>query len=174
MKKCRRCQKPATLHITEVRKGDVTELHLCESCAREYLDQPEADTEQTAEYEFEKLADGDESESSPADERNCTHCAISFREFRSQGRLGCAYCYTEFEADLLPLLENIHGEVQHCGKLPRRAPDSSRRQHELMRLKNELKSAIDDEDYEQAATLRDEIQTIESQIEPSAESMDSE
>lgn len=168
MKKCRRCQKPATLHITEVRKGDVTEIHLCETCAKDYLEQPDAEAGQSAEFEFEKLPGGDD-DSSHVDERSCSQCGISFREFRSQGRLGCPYCYVEFEADLLPLLENIHGEVQHCGKLPRRAPDSSRRQHELVRLRSELKSAVDNEDYELAARLRDEIQVIQSQIEESAE-----
>jgi len=174
MKKCRRCQKPATLHITEVRKGDVTEIHLCETCAKDYLDQPDADadSDSAAEFEFEKLAESDEDSASPADDRSCPHCHISFREFRSQGRLGCPNCYMEFETDLIPLLQNIHGEVQHCGKLPRRAPDSSRRQHELLQLRNELKVAVDEEYYEQAARLRDEIQAIEEQVNTSAESTD--
>ena len=176
MKKCRRCQKPATLHITEVRKGDVTEIHLCETCARDYLEQPDADVDSdpAAEFEFEKLPESDEDTSNPADERNCPHCNISFREFRSQGRLGCPYCYVEFETDLIPLLQNIHGEVQHCGKLPRRAPDSSRRQHELLQLRNELRVAVDEEDYELAARLRDEIQAIEDQLDSPAKSTDNE
>ena len=80
----------------------------------------------------------------------------------------------EFETDLIPLLQNIHGEVQHCGKLPRRAPDSSRRQHELLQLRNELKVAVDEEDYERAARLRDEIQAIEDQIDSPAKSTDNE
>jgi len=174
MKKCRRCQKPATLHITEVRKGDVTEIHLCETCARDYLDQPDSSDETAGEFEFDKLPEADSDDSSTADDRACPHCSISFREFRSQGRLGCPYCYVEFEADLIPLLENIHGEVQHCGKLPRRAPDSSRRQHELLRLRNELKSAVDEEDYETAARLRDDIQAIESGPDSTVESGDGE
>jgi hypothetical protein len=47
MKKCRRCSKPATLHITEIRKGEVQQLHLCENCAQKYLAQsnPDADDE---------------------------------------------------------------------------------------------------------------------------------
>ena len=145
MKKCRRCQKPATLHITEVRKGDVTEIHLCETCARDYLDQPESGEEPAGEFEFEKLPETESDDTSAVDDRACPHCSISFREFRSQGRLGCPYCYVEFEADLIPLLENIHGEVQHCGKLPRRAPDSSRRiQHgirsaELAEIRAEIR-----------------------------------
>ncbi len=67
-----------------------------------------------------------------------------------------------FEAELLPLLENIHGETEHTGKFPRRAPESSRRQFELVRLRNKLRSAVEAESYEEAARLRDEISDLES------------
>jgi len=160
MKKCRQCSKPATLHITEVRKGEATEIHLCETCAQDYLQTPEPQTE-SPDFEFDKLIEADEESLEGVDDRVCPNCGITFKEFRSQGRLGCPHDYVEFASDLNALLENIHGENQHCGKLPRRAPDSSRQQHQLIRLRSELKSAIEDEDYETAARLRDEIQSIE-------------
>jgi protein arginine kinase activator len=165
MKKCRSCSKPATLHITEVQEDEVVEIHLCEICAKDYLSQADEEPSPEPNFEFDKLED-DESETieDPIDNRLCPNCAISFREFRSQGRLGCPHCYIEFDAELIPLLENIHNETQHCGKLPRRAPDSSRRQHELVRLKNDLKSVVDQENYEEAAKIRDEIQTIEDEL----------
>ena len=163
MKKCRQCSKPATLHITELRQGDVVEIHLCETCARDYLSSTEPTQTESSEFEFAKSADSDES-MDDIDDRRCPNCGITFREFRSAGRLGCPHDYVEFEAELLPLLENIHGETQHCGKMPRRAPDSSRRQHELVRLRSELKIAVDEENYEEAARLRDEIQTTEAEL----------
>ncbi|NQV27595.1 MAG: UvrB/UvrC motif-containing protein [Rhodopirellula sp.] len=164
MKKCRRCSKPATLHITELRQGEATEIHLCETCAKDYLSQAEEVSTPSADFQFDQLEDGDTPEVSGIDDRVCPSCGITFREFRTQGRLGCPHDYVEFEADLIPLIENIHGETQHCGKLPRRAPDSSRRQHQLIRLRSELKLAIEEEDYETAARLRDEIQEVESQL----------
>lgn len=171
MKKCRKCSKPATLHITEVRKGDVTEIHLCEDCAKEYLTQAEETADPTAEFEFEKLDETDDPTIEGVDDRVCPNCGITFKEFRTQGRLGCPHDYVEFEMDLIPLLDNIHGETQHCGKMPRRAPDSSRRQHQLIRLRTELKVAIEEENYEEAARIRDEIESIGSDA-PSSESTD--
>jgi len=169
MKKCRRCAKPATLHITELRKGEAVEIHLCEACARDYLSPTEQSSGDPEDLEFSKQ---DDSESAPGidpqDDRVCPSCGITFREFRSQGRLGCPHDYVEFESDLIPLFENIHGEKQHCGKMPRRAPDSSRRQHELVRLRSELKSAIEEEDYEAAARIRDSIRTIEQELPPAS------
>lgn len=167
MKKCRRCSKPATLHITEMREGEVHELHLCETCYQEYLDYSETPEEPpTTDSEPPEIAielTGDQT-LEELDQTACPNCGISFREFRSQGRLGCPHDYTEFENELLPLLENIHGETQHCGKLPTRAADSSHRQYELIRLRKELQQAVASEEYESAAQLRDAIVSLESEL----------
>lgn len=162
MKKCSRCSKPATLHITELKDGDVQALHLCESCAKDYLssvdvgqtpEEPEELFKSQLESSFDDLED--------VDQAVCPNCEITFKEFRSQGRLGCPQCYEAFADELLPLLENIHGDTQHTGKFPKRAPEASRRQHELIRLRNQLRSAVEAESYEEAARLRDEIQRVE-------------
>ncbi len=166
MKKCRRCSKPATLHITEMREEEVHELHLCETCYQEYLDYSETpdgplDSDPSPEIAIELSGDQTLEE---LDQTACPNCGISFREFRSQGRLGCPHDYTEFEDELMPLLENIHGETQHCGKLPTRAADSSRQQYELIRLRKDLQQAVEAEEYEAAAQLRDNIVSLESDL----------
>lgn len=164
MKKCSRCSKPSTLHITELRDGTVQELHLCESCAQQYLSG--ADTEDVIDEVgsiTDKLAEIASDED--LDELNhltCPNCGISFREFRSQGRLGCPHDYIAFKSELMPLLENIHGETQHTGKIPKRAPDDSQQQYRMIKLRQELRTAVEEEAYEDAARLRDEIQTLES------------
>jgi protein arginine kinase activator len=61
----------------------------------------------------------------------------------------------------MPLLENIHGETRHSGKVPRRAPRNTQQQTTLIQLRNELKRAVAAEDYEVAARLRDQIKGIE-------------
>ena len=163
MKKCRQCSKPASLHITEIREGAVQEIHLCENCAHEYLHNPDGvDSESDADGFPIKLQDHENL--AELDQLTCPNCGISFREFRSAGRLGCPHDYIAFEAELLPLLENIHGDTQHDGKVPRRAPDESRRQYRLIRLRNELQTAVENEAYEDAARLRDEIQTLEVEL----------
>jgi protein arginine kinase activator len=169
MKKCSRCSKPATLHITEVRHGSVEEeLHLCESCAHQYISNNGGDEAESPEEQGEfavKLPDvGSETDLEELDQLVCPNCGITFREFRSQGRLGCPQEYIAFSRELMPLLENIHGETQHTGKIPKRAPDASQRQYRLIKMRNQLRSAIEGEQYEEAARLRDEIQKLEAEL----------
>jgi len=161
MKKCSRCSKPATLHITELRDGVAQVLHLCESCAQEYISNPAPTSNEGEEEEAGAAADEVLEE---LDQLVCPNCGITFREFRSQGRLGCPQDYLAFERELLPLLESIHGETQHVGKCPRRAPHASQRQYQLIKLRSELRSAIESEDYEAAAKLRDRIQSLEKEL----------
>lgn len=158
MKKCGRCSKPAVLHITELRHGEVQALHLCETCAKDYLSQAPAESPDEA-----PPIESSESEEEldELDLRICPSCGITFKEFRAQGRLGCPHDYIAFEDELLPLLENIHGETEHCGKIPKRAPDSSQQQFRLIKLRSELRTAVDEERYEDAARIRDEIRLVE-------------
>jgi len=97
-----------------------------------------------------------------ADKKTCPICGITFADFRKGGRLGCAFDYVAFEDDLEPLLVNIHGALEHTGKVPVNQSGSPERQHRLMQLKGEMKEAITKEDYETAGKLRDKITAIES------------
>lgn len=157
--KCQTCPAPATLHITELTKGVASEHHFCDECAQQYLAQAESkgsDLPAGAAAEEEG-----ESKLKELDQLVCPNCGITFKEFRKQGRLGCPHDYIAFQDELLPLLESIHGETQHFGKVPKRTPDDSRKQYRLMKLRGELKVAIAEESYERAAKLRDEIQRVE-------------
>ena len=169
MKKCRRCSKPATLHITEIHAGDAVAIHLCETCAREYLEDESDESSQSPAAELaaklEALVSDDEDETA-----RCSNCNISFNEFREQGRLGCPICYDEFRQDLLPLLENIHEEATHLGKRPLRHPNQTEDQSRLLQLRSQQREAIDREDYEVAANLRDQIAEIEVSLLPSPDS----
>ncbi len=95
------------------------------------------------------------------DQKLCPNCGIAFKEFRAQGRLGCPHDYVVFEDELLPLLENIHGETTHVGKVPKRSPQASQLQFQLIKLRNELRSSVEEERYEDAARIRDSIRHIE-------------
>ncbi len=164
MKKCRRCSKPATLHITEIHEGNAVAIHLCESCAREYLDDSEDDTISSPAAELAAKLEALVSEDSDTPSPVCPNCHISFNEFREQGRLGCPCCYDEFRTDLLPLLENIHEQVNHVGKRPLRNPGQSEDHSRLIHLRANLRDAVNCEDYEAAAQLRDQIAEIEGDL----------
>jgi protein arginine kinase activator len=159
MKKCDRCAKPAVYHITEIRDGEAQALHFCEQCAKQHLSHPQSPDGPETSGEGSPAAEADKFDE--VDQQVCPNCGISFKEFRSQGRLGCPHDYIAFQEELLPLLENIHGETQHVGKSPKRAPHASQKQYRLIKLRNRLRAAIEDEMYEEAARLRDEIQTAE-------------
>ena len=162
MKKCRRCTKTATLHITEIREGKAVAVHLCETCAREYL-------EKSAETPEEVLQDlaakfGELISATVESVSACPECGITFNEFRESGRFGCAHDYSEFLEELVPLLENIHEDTKHTGKRPRHALMGTQDQARLVHLRNSLRAAVEAEDYESAAILRDQIAAIEAEV----------
>lgn len=164
--KCNRCEKPATFHFTE-RVGDEeewAELHLCETCAKKHLMQ--ADAEQPdgtlAGALAQHLQLGEAAETlSKLDEKECTTCGITFREFRQHGRLGCPQDYICFAEELEPLIVNIHGDTVHTGKRPSRCPEDVDRQARLIQLRREMREAVQAEEYERASELRDEIKQLE-------------
>ena len=156
--KCQKCSKAATLHITEVHSEEhFEELHLCEDCAQKYLYEPQSNKPTI------KSATGQsESDDSGVPNRECAYCGIKFVEFRNSGRLGCPHDYEEFREELLPLLENIHGDPpKHTGKAPRRRGQTKQNQSELAQLRKELLQAVNSEKYEDAARLRDRIRQLE-------------
>jgi protein arginine kinase activator len=164
--KCQKCEKSATFHITELTGGKPLELHLCEEHARDYL--TEAEPEQSSSTGLagalanQLAAVGQTAEElARLDQQACPICGITFFEFRNQGRLGCPHDYVCFRKELDPLILNIHGEIEHTGKTPKRSVGSTDRQTELIRKRRELKEAISGEDYERASKLRDEIRQIE-------------
>src|SRR5262249_43790363 len=93
--------------------------------------------------------------------RECETCGIKFVDFRYTGRLGCPHDYDVFRDELVQLLENIHGETRHCGKVPRRLPQARQTRAELSQLRKELARAVEREAYEEAARLRDRIRRLE-------------
>jgi protein arginine kinase activator len=160
--KCQKCPKAATLHITEiVSEEQVEELHLCEECAHRYLYEPQQAKNAGVKPAGPPAAPGEESDEPAVLNQECEVCGIKFVDFRNSGRLGCPHDYQEFRDELLPLLENIHGETRHCGKTPRRLPQNKQKQAELVQLRKQLLQAVNKEAYEEAARLRDRIRQVE-------------
>ena len=165
--KCQRCEKPATFHITELAGDTPDELHLCEDHALLYLTQseePEEALNSLAGSLAQQLKIGQTAEDlSRLDQQACPVCGITFYEFRHVGRLGCPHDYVCFEEELEPLIVNIHGATAHTGKQPKTGKDCTDARTELIRLRREMQDAIEQEDYEQASQLRDQIKKISEQ-----------
>jgi protein arginine kinase activator len=167
--KCQQCERLATFHITELTGGKPQELHLCEEHARQYLTQSGSEPssgsgniQAALAQQVHQMAIGQTAEElAQLDQQACPVCGITFFEFRSQGRLGCPHDYIAFQAQLEPLILNVHGESEHVGKRPKRGPNSTETRTQLIRMRREMKDAVENEKYERASELRDEIRRIE-------------
>jgi protein arginine kinase activator len=164
---CQQCEKPATFHITELTGPEHQEIHLCEDHARQYLSESDADTAAPPSFTdalAQHLKVGQTAEDlARLDQQSCPVCGITFYEFRNQGRLGCPHDYECFEAELEPLIMNIHGAMEHTGKRPART-HAGGNPTDLIRKRREMQLAIDKEDYERASELRDEIRLLEDSL----------
>ena len=154
-------KKKATVHLTEIIDGQMSEMHLCEGCAREKSVQMEqqfglADL-------LAGLSDfGKQLKDTPTVDIKCPNCGTTYDDFRKFGRLGCSQCYEAFKLHLTTLLRKIHGANHHLGKAPVGLSTEIRQTVEnLHDLKTQLMKAIQDEDFEKAAQLRDKIKKIE-------------
>lgn len=163
---CEECKaKSATVHYTEVVNGERTEMHLCETCAKAHGDMDILSFGGSG-FNINSLLAGLmnlEQVSAPAKSKPdvCPTCGADYHRFTQSGRLGCAECYKIFAKQLTPLLKRIHGTTSHHGKVPSKGAQEISLKRQLARLKNELRAAVDNELYEEAASLRDKIRNLE-------------
>lgn len=152
--KCHSCSKPATVHVTNIIEGQKKELHLCQACAEEQ--QIIAKKELNLPAILQTLIGQHIGQMTDELARlTCPACGIKYMEFRAEGRLGCPHDYEAFRAGLEPLLQRIHRAVRHVGKTPKERRLTSALQAELLLMRTQLRSAVESEDYEEAARLRD-------------------
>jgi len=163
---CDICAKnPATVHLTEIIDDQMTELHLCEECARNKSAQMEQQfglSDLLAGLaEFEKPAAAAKEKEQPVAVK-CPACGLSYADFKKIGRLGCGECYSAFKKYLGPLLRRIHGSNTHAGKCPlKTAGRISRKKIDALDLRARLQKAIEAEEFEEAARLRDQIKELD-------------
>lgn len=162
--KCQSCGKPATVHLTNLVKGQKQKIMLCQECAeRQHL----VTTQQlNLPAILETLIGHHVGQASDALSRlACPVCGIKYMEFRAEGRLGCPHDYTVFRSALGPLLQRIHRAERHVGKAPTRRPAPAAVEGELD-LRRRLRAAVEAEQYEEAARLRDLLRHREATDEP--------
>jgi protein arginine kinase activator len=149
------CSKPATVHITDIVNKKKRETHLCEECAREKQLLPDEPGELNIPALLHMvMGQAAHNIANAADQSLCPECGASYAHFRSQGRLGCPHDYDVFRSMLIPLLERVHHQTQHQGKVPGRAKSRYNEQKKAS-WQRELARAIQEERYEDAAKLRD-------------------
>ena len=157
---CQRCNKnEATIHITEVSNGEHQESHLCEQCAE--ANGTMVKNPATINQLLSSLIMAHSGATELAG-LTCPECGISFLEFRQQGLLGCPNDYEVFSQPLDDLLVRVHGpDIHHVGKVPTRGGSEQKKNMELLRLRRDLAKAVESEQYEEAARLRDRLKEFE-------------
>lgn len=159
---CQFCKKrEASIHFTNVVGNKVDKIHICHQCAEEkgfdYLKKSNFAMGDLISGLFESSATEAETGTTKT---SCPNCGTVFATFKKVGKLGCSQCYESFEAELLPLLRSIHGNTTHMGKVPKRFCQQVNLQRRVMELQEELSRAVEREEYERAAEIRDEIKTL--------------
>lgn len=160
---CELCgENPAVVHLTQVLDDQMTVLHLCKACAAEKgVDSPEIpDTSPLTDFLAQMDLSGDQPR--PESSEGCPFCGLTYGKFRETGRLGCPHCWESFETQLRGLLRRVHGSTRHAGKVYLPAdPSAAERRQRLEALRRKLERAVESEDFERAAELRDSIQELE-------------
>jgi len=154
-------EKTATVHLTQIVGDKMQKLDLCEDCAKaKGINDPTsfglADLDLMlglgASQQIEQAAGGVEVK--------CPRCGFTQADFKKSGRLGCPECYQTFAEGLGGLLKTMHKGTRHAGKAPEALRQSRDLSDRLRTLETKLAKAIKDEDFEQAAILRDEIKQM--------------
>jgi len=165
---CDECgNSEAEVHLTAVEADEMRSLHLCVECAARRGFPSAEDAESTESNPplvdfIAQLGASGPSAQAPAVAEPCPFCGTSTADFRRNGRVGCSQCYVHFETQLRGLLRRIHGSSQHAGKLYlSESSDISDRLGQISSMRRRMRRAIETEDFETAADLRDRIHELE-------------
>lgn len=153
--------------------GQKVEVHLCQQCAFK-IDNPEMlvslenvfkgflDQLNTQYFPQDVPQNKVKSPCAHAHTKACIRCGMTFNKFKTGARLGCEVCYKSFKHEVEVLLKNVQGSTRHEGKYPRRMGADILSRRQIIDLRSQLKKAVEAEDFEDAARLRDEIRSLES------------
>ena len=168
---CQHCHKnEATTHIKTMINGDYAEYRLCRECAAE-LGYGSMFPDFSA--DFGGMLSSFLGAALPARSGavRCHGCGSTMNDIKKSGKVGCADCYELFLSELMPTIRSIHGNTEHIGKRPvieytvaddgKQDDKRDKTADRLAGLKAQLRQAIEDENFERAAQLRDEIKTLE-------------
>jgi protein arginine kinase activator len=151
----------ATVFLTQILEGKMQKVNLCDSCSKE------KGVQDPTGFALADLLLGigaaEEIEKGTATQR-CVVCGFTQADFKKSGRLGCSSCYGTFADGLGSLLKAMHKGTEHVGKLPQRAHREMELADRMKELNADLQKAVAEENYESAASLRDQIKKLEMEI----------
>lgn len=162
---CDQChEREAVIHLTQIVNEQVTTIHLCERCAAEKgVESPGGVTKTPLGTFLAAMGKGlPETTPAPRTADACPRCGGTLQDFRETGRLGCPECWRTFEAPLRDLLRRLHGSTHHLGEryMETAAPPATEGTR-AAELRERLRLAVETENFELAAELRDQLKVVE-------------
>jgi len=174
---CDFCKKNiATVHLIRVQNDNVEKVNICSECARDFSFFSEDDFYKDLSNILSKIFQSDqgsiyESKVHQSLEsldikknRACPFCGTDLKSIKKLGKMGCPHCYNEFRSVLLPIIKAIHQDIEYRGKMPETVPRQMKLEKSISDLRNRLKREIFEENFEEAARIRDEIKQLEKNI----------
>jgi protein arginine kinase activator len=161
---CDQCrEREAVIHLTQIVNEQVTTLHLCERCAAEKgVESPGSAVKTPLGSFLAAMGKAPEQTPSPRSADTCHRCGATFQDFRQSGRLGCPDCYRTFETPLRDLLRRLHGSTHHLGeRYAERQASAEEAREKVADLREQLRLAVETENFELAAELRDRLKVME-------------
>ncbi len=154
-------QNPAKVHLTQIVGEKIQKVDLCEECAKQ------KGVNDPATFSLADLLLGlgaSQEIATTGGDIKCPNCGFTQADFKKAGRLGCSQCYATFAEGLEGLLKSMHKGTKHLGKVPLSLRQSRDLVDRLKNLQKRLDKAVTAEDFEQAASLRDEIKMTKDQM----------
>jgi protein arginine kinase activator len=169
---CEKCKKnEAKINLVTIMNGQKQEIWLCENCVKDIVNIPFfnpifKNTDSPIKGMISEILSGvDSNESNIGNnkikELVCSNCGLTYDEFKKSGKLGCANCYRDFKMVLEPRIKSLQAGIRHIGKVPKIKGKQLFQRRKLKDLKEEMQKLIITEEYERAATIRDEIKKLE-------------
>ena len=155
------CENRATVHLTQVVDNQALTQYLCRACAEAKGVGPLLTPDEAIMELVSQVVDGASQQEGGESGRACDFCGQTAADFKESGRMGCPECYTSFETLSRRLLRRIHGSSEHVGKVyvpP--DPEGFVSGRQMADLGRRLERAIEAEDFERAAVLRDQIRGL--------------
>lgn len=171
---CQKCHKNlSSVRYAEVVDGKVNNLHLCRDCLERQQEQTRSGFELSEPAPYSKRSKSSPTKPVVRTTETCDACETDLQTILKTGKVGCTSCYIKFATDLEALMEGLHVALTHRGKKPHVIEDArARARAELQNKRALMRAALNLENYEEAASLRDDIRHLETGLGTAEAEMD--
>lgn len=167
---CENCkQRPATVTVTQIRNGQQFTKHYCDVCSQQmhqHQQEEQVPLQQLfADWFGIPTWSANAPKSQQQEQQACSNCGMTYAQFLQEGKFNCPTCYDAFRTQIPQVMKRLHnGATKHVGKMPGAINATYQLKQRIENLRAEMRKAVEEERFEDAAALRDEARTLEQQL----------